>query len=473
MKTAVYLRQSLDRTGNELAVDRQREQCANLAQRRGWIDIAYYVDNDTSASTGTRPAYRQMLADIESGAIGAVVCYHLDRLHRQPRELEDFIELADKRRIALATVTGEVDLGTDNGRLIARITGAVAKAEVERKSARQKSANRQRAAAGNAWRERSFGYDGNSLVLDEAKAIHDGCTALLGGASLYGIAQQWNSAGLKTVRGSNWTGTTVRQMLMRPRNAGLAVYGGDIPRADNGTRLATWNGSACILEGVETDWPAIISRDTYDAVCAVLANPKRLTGKSPGRVNLLTGLAICGHCKKPIGSGLVRTKRAGVKRPVYTCKHCRKITRDMASVDQKVIDVITARLARPDAAKVFARPTVDTKALTAEADKYRALIAAAEADYDNGDIDAKRMNARISMIQPKLDAVTVQLLGSSTSRVLDGLVGEPDAAERFDKLPLDRKRAVIDTIATVTIDPATYAGEAFNPNCIRVERKSA
>ena len=70
------------------------------------------------------PRYEDMLADIESGAIGAVVAWHLDRLRRRPIELENFIALADAKGIALATVTGDVDLGTDQGRLDARITGA-------------------------------------------------------------------------------------------------------------------------------------------------------------------------------------------------------------------------------------------------------------------------------------------------------------------------------------------------------------
>jgi DNA invertase Pin-like site-specific DNA recombinase len=46
-------------------------------------------------------------------------------------------------------VTGDVDLSTDQGRLVARIMGAVARAEVERKGKRQKSANEQRARNGN------------------------------------------------------------------------------------------------------------------------------------------------------------------------------------------------------------------------------------------------------------------------------------------------------------------------------------
>jgi DNA invertase Pin-like site-specific DNA recombinase len=53
------------------------------------------------------------------------------------------VALADENRIALATVAGDVDLSTDNGRLIARITGAVTRSEVERKSARQKRAAQQ------------------------------------------------------------------------------------------------------------------------------------------------------------------------------------------------------------------------------------------------------------------------------------------------------------------------------------------
>ena len=64
-----------------------------------------------------RPQYQRMLADIRDGKIDALVAWDLDRLYRLPRELEDLIDLADEHRLALATVTGDVDLSTDNGRL--------------------------------------------------------------------------------------------------------------------------------------------------------------------------------------------------------------------------------------------------------------------------------------------------------------------------------------------------------------------
>ena len=91
--------------------------------------------------------------------IDAVVAWDLDRLYRQPRELEDLIDLADQKHLALATVGGDADLSTDNGRLFARIKGAVAKSETERKCARQKRANKQRAEAGRPGRSTvPFGY---------------------------------------------------------------------------------------------------------------------------------------------------------------------------------------------------------------------------------------------------------------------------------------------------------------------------
>ena len=38
-----------------------------------------------------------------------------------------------------------------------------------------------------------------------------------------------------------------------------------------------------IIEGVETAWPAIVTRDTWESVCAYLSNPDRHTGKKRAR----------------------------------------------------------------------------------------------------------------------------------------------------------------------------------------------
>ena len=328
LKSAIYLRQSLDKTGEALAISRQREACLKLCAEKGWEPVEY-ADNDISASTGKpRPAYTQLLADIESGAVGAVVVWDLDRLHRRPIELEQFIDLADAKHLALATVTGEVDLSTHNGRLYARIKGAVARGEMEQKSERQKLASRQRAEMGKAHSSgRAFGYgrDGN-LIHEEAVAIRAAYKAMGAGGSLFGIARTWNDAGLRSTRGNPWTGRTVRQVLINPRYAGLRSYLGEIQYEKDAKGKPT-------AKPVRAEWKPVVSRDVWEDTRRILNAPGRFTGKSTARKHLLTGLALCGECGGRMGSMIHTGKRAG-----YICKSCYGVSRNMASVDKLVID---------------------------------------------------------------------------------------------------------------------------------------
>ncbi|MGV0781471.1 recombinase family protein [Mycolicibacterium sp. XJ775] len=482
MKTAIYLRQSLDRDQNQLAIDRQRDACLKLCRDKGWADLVEYVDNDTSASSGRRrPAYTQLLADIESGAVDAVVVWHLDRLHRRPIELEQFMDLAKSHQLSLATVTGDIDLSTDDGQFMARVMAAVARKETDRKGARQRAANRQRAESGKPWVTRPFGYtyeavkDDNGKVIKawneempaEADAIRKAAQALLNGSSLYSIAQQWNTAGLRTTKGLRlWEGSTVRQVLMRPRNAGLVVYGGEIV-----TKTVEKDGKTTVVE-VQGEWPAILDREEWDAVCKMLADPKRFTGRSLGRKHLLSGIAICGECQRRMGT-TVRSRKSGGNRPVYQCKNagCMKMVRDLARTDELVIGVLTERLAQPDAAATLSKSTVDTAGIKTQITTLRAQIKAAEAEYDEGLIDGRRLKGRVEHVTAKLAPLEDQLLGVHMSRDVKDLAGRSDAADLFEALPLDRRRGVVDALATITVNRQTQAGGRFDPEAIDIAWK--
>ena len=393
-----------------------------------------------------------MLADIRSGAIESVVAYDADRLQRQPLELEEFIILCEKHNVKMATVGGDFDLSTEQGQYYARLEAARSRREVQRKSARQKDANRQRAKAGKTWVQRTFGYDGDEIVEHEADAIRKASHALLNGASLWSIALQWNSEGLRTAKGNTWTGGTVRQVLSRARNAGLQSYDGEV------------------LDNVTPAWKPIVERDVWEAVCKLLADPKRHTGKSQGRKHLLSGIAICDVCGKTMGTTARKVK--GGNRVVYQCKRlgCMKIVRDLEQTDKRIVDAITKRLAEPDAAVTLASPTVDTAALRDKINDLRAQIAQPEHDYDEGLITAARLNARIERVNEKLTPLQDKLLGVHMSRDVKDLAGKPDAAQRFAALPLDRKRGVIDTLATVTIHRQRKGGR-FDPASITVDFK--
>lgn len=68
-----------------------------------------------------------MMDALRAGRLDALVCWDVDRLTRTPRELEDVVDLAEHRGVALASVGGEIDLATPQGRLTARIKASVAR----------------------------------------------------------------------------------------------------------------------------------------------------------------------------------------------------------------------------------------------------------------------------------------------------------------------------------------------------------
>ena len=143
-----------------------------------------------------------------------------------------------------------------------------------------------------------------------------------------------------------------------------------------------------------------------------------------------------------------------------------KIVRDLARTDELVVGVITERLADPEAARRLSKPTVDTKALHERIDTQRKLITATREEYNEGLIDARDRNARIERIIEKLSPLEDKLLGSHMSRDVKDLAGRPDAAERFEERPLDRRRGVIDTLTTVDLRRQPRRRRPIRPEAI-------
>ena len=103
----MYVRISSDPDGTRLGVERQIADCEARAASLGWRVHDVYVDNDVSAWSGrTRPDYQRLCEDIKAGTVNALVVWHADRLHRHPRELEEFITLIEAAGdFELSTVT--------------------------------------------------------------------------------------------------------------------------------------------------------------------------------------------------------------------------------------------------------------------------------------------------------------------------------------------------------------------------------
>jgi site-specific DNA recombinase len=287
-RAVMYLRISLDQTGEGLAVARQRDECARIIKQRRWKLVGEYVDNSISASDTrkNRPGYDALLRAYDAGDFDALVCYDLDRLTRQPRQLEDWIDAAEGRGLALVTANGEADLSTDGGRIFARVKLAVARAEVDRKSRRQRDALSQRAKLGRPpLGVRLTGYSvRGEIVPDEAEVIRRVFKMFHAGETLRSISRALTDEGVASRSGRPWNPSTIRTILVNPRYAGRAVYQGR-PTGELG------------------NWEPLVSAEVFDLVQARLSDPRRVSNRvGTDCKHLGSGLYLCAVCDEPASS---------------------------------------------------------------------------------------------------------------------------------------------------------------------------
>lgn len=216
IRAAIYARISMDRTGAGLGVQRQREDCERLVLERGWTLVASFADNDVSAYSGKpRPGYRQLLEGIRAGHVDVVVAWHTDRLHRNPTELEEYIQISEAAHVGTVTVrAGDLDLSSAAGRMVARMLGAAARHESEQKSERVSRRRRQDAEAGRAHGPLGYGYDSDqNIIPEEAAIIRELAARLIEGESLYSLAVDLNERCVPTPGAGRWTHRQVESVV--------------------------------------------------------------------------------------------------------------------------------------------------------------------------------------------------------------------------------------------------------------------
>ena len=105
--TALYCRLSQEdmRAGESLSIENQRKMLQEYADRNGFRNCRFYVDDGFSGTDNTRPAYVEMLEDVKNGLVGTVIVKDQSRLGRDHLETDKLMELVfpayDVRFIAI------------------------------------------------------------------------------------------------------------------------------------------------------------------------------------------------------------------------------------------------------------------------------------------------------------------------------------------------------------------------------------
>jgi DNA invertase Pin-like site-specific DNA recombinase len=470
IRAAIYLRISEDDARDGLAIERQRQDCEAIVRARGWSVAGVYVDQGISASKRNvkRPEYERMATDYAGGAFQVVVAWDLDRLTRQPRQLEDWIEAAEERGLSVVTANGEADLSTDGGRMFARVKAAVARAEIERKGARQRRANVQRAEQGRPVPgRRLFGYEPDGATPREAEAavVRRLFAGVVAGESIRGMAERLNAEGVPFGSGNRrksrtgearvpaWRAGLVRQIVSNRRYAGEIVHKGE------------WMPSGAVVP--------IVDAATAAEARVILADEARRTSPGPKRKYLLSGIATCGVCGAPLkrlSGGRRESRRAGYMCSASTAHVWMRADVVEALAVQRVAEIVAEegaeylsgleasagmaalreRLEANDRATLATARDRDEGLMSERAARARMIELRGERAELEAAIDRERMARSGSSA---LLALGASLFEVGREPVREGLRVAEAVRERFEVLTLEQRREIVETVAYIVLLP--------------------
>ncbi|MEU4237931.1 recombinase family protein [Actinoplanes sp. NPDC026619] len=436
----LYLRQSRDFTGEGLAIERQEGEAQGLIERRNWSVREVLRDNDVSAAgKKKRPGFERLLELIEGGEVTVVVAWDLTRLTRNARDTLRLLEAGEAAGLTLALVRGsDIDLSTPAGRLTASVLAAVARHEIEQKADRQRAAAAQRADQGRPpLGVRLTGYTvAGELIEDEAATVRTLFQRFAAGDSLKGLAAWLTETGVPTRHGGRWIASTVQGILRNPRYAGRAIYQGE-------------------TTGKPGVWSALVAPEVFDQVAARLADPRRITNREgTDRKHLGAGLFRCAVCDRPCSSF------SGHR---YRCKEAH-VNRSRPQVDEFVIKLVRARLARPDLGDLL--PKVDNEEvarLNGEIQRLEGRLRQTEEDYDAELIDGRRYKVKTEKINAELAASRSARARLTAPGAAAEVLAADDPVAAFDGAPLMIRRAVIEALCVVRLAQGTRGSRIFDP----------
>jgi site-specific DNA recombinase len=425
MTAVTYCRISADKTGAGLGVERQAADCRELALTLGLGEPEILTDNDLSAYSGKkRPGYEQLKKGLKEGRWSTLLVWHVDRLCRNVRDLEDIVDLVNGK-VGVHTVKGgEIDLETPEGRLQARMLGTLARYESEHRSDRVRRAMKHNADNGNDHGgRRKYGWNPDgALNHAEAAIIAELTRRIIGGETCRSLAADLRARGLPSARGAPWSAYAVKCIVIRARNAGLREHDGKV----------TAKGT----------WPAVVDREQWEAAKALLTDPARRVSPGNAHARLMSGLMTCGVCGLPVRSGGGGAKGSAA----YRCTGNGHVKRNAALVDAVVEAYIFALLKREE---VGAPPLATVPSdIRGQADAIRLRLDQLEDKYADGDI------TRAGYLRNR-DRLAARLADLERAEALMRVPGPLQGVtlDRWAALPLERRRAVVSFLVNVRLMP--------------------
>jgi DNA invertase Pin-like site-specific DNA recombinase len=450
----IYCRLSLATMGDTTNVDDQEKICRRILPPGAVVaDEHVYKDNSKSAwqRNRKRPGWDAMLAALQRGELDYIAIYHGDRLVRQPRDMEDLLDVGAPQGVILVSPTGQYNLADPDHQMMLRWMVARAKNEIDHLSRRLKDGHRRRyekghvRAGGRGGRAFGFETDSHTHVPAETELIRDAAARLLAGESTKAIVNGWNDAGIQTTAGGAWTHGTFKAMMLRPRYAGLMPDGSSPAAWDPVLDRQTWEGVKAVLESKAAMFPAVTSNARH----------------------LLTGIATCGVCGHTLRAVPVSRGRHS-----YRCmeRGCMKVARSVGHLDAYVVGRVLHLLSDEDFLAELSTPQdagVVQEIAALEARKTEAEAQLADL-VNNPHVRPALLAQAIAGFDQKIDALRAQVGMSARARLLRQHAGL--SPQDWKAMALPTQRTIVRATFSVVVEQSSRMGPGFDVSAIRLER---
>ena len=356
--TALYCRLSKDDgTNNEsMSISTQKTMLKDYAKRNGFLNCQFYVDDGYSGTNYDRPAFRQLIEDIQDGEVSTLITKDLSRLGRNYLETGTYIEVFfPNHNVRYIAINDGVD-SIDNAQMdITPFRNIINEMYAKDTSRKIKSALHARRMQGKYMATTApFGYqkdekDHNHLVIDEVTApiVELIFSIAEEGVGLHTICNRLRKA--KVIKPSfykkemferytdeekmyDWDTAYVSKILHDP------VYAGNLTVAERPTKTMRSKKRQYIpyaeREVIYGTHEPIIEQSRWNTVQKILESRPPVIGESSsGYDNIFRGVIKCADC----GSAMLakveqKRKRNNVlDKTFYCCTKYRKFGKEGCS----------------------------------------------------------------------------------------------------------------------------------------------
>ena len=345
-KTALYCRLSQDDglDGDSNSIQNQKSILQRFAEDHHFPSPCFYVDDGFSGGNFQRPAFQQMIADMENGEIGIIVTKDLSRLGRNQLHTGLYIEerfpMFGVRYIA---INDNVDTENAESNDLMPFKNLFNEWFIRDTSRKIRAVQKAKAERGERLGTRApYGYvkdlETKKLVIDEeaaavVKRIFALCAAGNGPSRIATILKKekvfcpsyytyqkygLTHAALDITKPYHWSDSAVANLLENEIYLGNTVNYRFSTKSYKDKRKIEHPREECLV--FENTHPAIISKEVWDIVQRVRKNKRRRTKMD--EQNKYSGLVICADCGKTMVLHRAHTMSADYNH--FTCRTYKK-----------------------------------------------------------------------------------------------------------------------------------------------------